>query len=67
MRVLFTPSAATSHINTQVPLAWALRSAGHQVYVASQPNATSTITHTGLTAIPIGPPLDRSVFQARVR
>ncbi|MFL4952974.1 activator-dependent family glycosyltransferase [Streptomyces sp. MMS24-I31] len=58
MRVLFTPSAATSHINTQVPLAWALRSAGHQVYVASQPNATSTITHTGLTAIPIGPPLD---------
>lgn len=31
MRVLFTTFAARSHLYAQVPLAWALRSAGHDV------------------------------------
>lgn len=36
MRILFTTFAARSHFNVQVPLAWALRTAGHDVPVASR-------------------------------
>ncbi|MCM2387663.1 DUF1205 domain-containing protein [Streptomyces sp. CWNU-1] len=38
-----------------VPLAWALRSAGHEVQVASEPGFLDTITEAGLTAVPVGP------------
>jgi glycosyltransferase (activator-dependent family) len=38
-----------------VPLAWALRSAGHEVRVASEPGFLNTITQTGLTAVAVGP------------
>ncbi|MGP3912330.1 activator-dependent family glycosyltransferase [Nonomuraea sp. 10N515B] len=37
-----------------VPLAWALRTAGHDVRVASQPELTAAITNAGLTAVPVG-------------
>jgi glycosyltransferase (activator-dependent family) len=37
-----------------VPLAWALRTAGHDVRVASQPELTDVITNAGLTAVPVG-------------
>lgn len=58
MRVLFTPFPATTHVNTQVPLAWALRSAGHDVCVATQPDVCDDILGAGLTAAPIGEVLD---------
>ncbi|QEU96281.1 activator-dependent family glycosyltransferase [Streptomyces kanamyceticus] len=58
MRVLFTPFPATTHVNTQVPLAWALRSAGHDVCVATQPDVCEDILGAGLTAVPIGEVLD---------
>lgn len=58
VRVLFQPYPATTHVHTQVPLAWALRSAGHEVCVATQPDVTDEITRAGLTAIPVGDPLD---------
>ncbi|MFD7229128.1 activator-dependent family glycosyltransferase [Streptomyces sp. NPDC059881] len=58
MRVLFTPFPATTHVNTQVPLAWALRSAGHDVCVATQPDVSDDILGAGLTAVPIGEVLD---------
>lgn len=43
-----------AHFLGQVPLAWALRSAGHEVRVASQPALTGTISSAGLTAVPVG-------------
>ncbi|MGW3436032.1 activator-dependent family glycosyltransferase [Streptomyces bacillaris] len=58
MRVLFTPFPATTHVNTQVPLAWALRSAGHDVRMATQPDVLDDILDAGLTAVPIGRALD---------
>ncbi|ORT55516.1 activator-dependent family glycosyltransferase [Streptomyces sp. CB03238] len=54
MRVIFTSFALDAHFLGQVPLAWALRSAGHEVRVASQPSLTRTITAAGLTAVPVG-------------
>ncbi|MFI6507771.1 activator-dependent family glycosyltransferase [Streptosporangium sp. NPDC050855] len=54
MRVLFTSHAEKSHFLGMVPLAWALRNAGHEVRVASQPELTDVITGAGLTAVPVG-------------
>ncbi|MGW3961092.1 activator-dependent family glycosyltransferase [Amycolatopsis sp. NPDC005003] len=54
MRVLFVTYAARSHFYPMVPLAWALRSAGHEVRVASQPELASVIAGAGLTAVPAG-------------
>ncbi|MDW3848645.1 activator-dependent family glycosyltransferase [Micromonospora sp. BRA006-A] len=58
MRVLFTTFAAKTHMFAQVPLAWALHNAGHEVYLASQPDLCDLITTTGLTAVPVGAPLN---------
>ncbi|MGW0520109.1 nucleotide disphospho-sugar-binding domain-containing protein [Crossiella sp. NPDC003009] len=54
MRVLFTTWAWPSHLYAMVPLAWALRAAGHQVRVASQPELTPAIRAAGLPAMPVG-------------
>jgi L-2-deoxyfucosyltransferase len=54
VRVLFTSIAAKAHLYLQVSTAWALRSAGHEVCVASQPDAVPYITGAGLTAVPVG-------------
>lgn len=63
MRVLLTSFALDAHFNGSVPLAWALRAAGHEVRVASQPGLTGSITAAGLTAVPVGadPGLDAMV------
>ncbi|WP_340376211.1 activator-dependent family glycosyltransferase [Streptomyces sp. SS7] len=63
MRVLLTSFAMDAHFNGSVPLAWALRAAGHEVRVASQPSLTGSITAAGLTAVPVGadPGLDEMV------
>ncbi|WP_229826428.1 nucleotide disphospho-sugar-binding domain-containing protein, partial [Nocardiopsis terrae] len=37
-----------------VPLAWALRTAGHEVRVASQPELVDVVTTAGLSAVPVG-------------
>ncbi|MFC7331510.1 activator-dependent family glycosyltransferase [Marinactinospora rubrisoli] len=60
MRVLMTSFAQHAHFNGSVPLAWALRTAGHEVRVASHPALTPAITAAGLTAVPVGTdhPLD---------
>ncbi|MDW3848646.1 activator-dependent family glycosyltransferase [Micromonospora sp. BRA006-A] len=58
MRVLFTTFAAKAHLYTQVPLAWALHTAGHEVCVASQPDLTADIVGAGLTAAPVGEVFD---------
>ncbi|MFY1614728.1 activator-dependent family glycosyltransferase [Micromonospora sp. WMMD736] len=54
MRVLFTSFAMETHFLSMVPLAWAMRTAGHEVRVASQPGLTRAITAAGLTAVPVG-------------
>ncbi|MBZ4319373.1 activator-dependent family glycosyltransferase [Streptomyces huiliensis] len=54
MRVLIAAPALDAHFNGCVPLAWALRTAGHEVRVASQPPLTAGITSAGLTAVPVG-------------
>ncbi|KAB2346150.1 activator-dependent family glycosyltransferase [Actinomadura rudentiformis] len=65
MRVLFTVYAAKPHFYNLVPMAWALRAAGHEVVVASQPDLVPAITRVGLTAVPVGDPLDLAgSFQA---
>ncbi|WP_093798932.1 activator-dependent family glycosyltransferase [Streptomyces sp. Wb2n-11] len=57
MRVLFQPFAAATHVAAQVPLAWALRAAGHEIRVATQPDVAEDIARAGLTAVPVGDPL----------
>lgn len=55
MKVMLTCFAAPTHYYSLVPLAWALRAAGHEVRVASQPDLADTITQAGLTAVSVGP------------
>jgi glycosyltransferase (activator-dependent family) len=54
VRVLFVTPAWNTHFFNLVPLAWALRTAGHQVHVAGEPELVDTTTGSGLTAVPVG-------------
>lgn len=54
MKVLFTAIPSISHLYPIIPLAGALRGAGHEVCVASHPDMVDTITAAGLTAVPVG-------------
>ncbi|MET8054996.1 activator-dependent family glycosyltransferase [Streptosporangium sp. NPDC005286] len=54
MRVLFATIPEKTIFLPSVPLAWALRTAGHEVRVASQPKFADVITQAGLTAAPVG-------------
>ena len=58
MRVLVTSWGWRSHFYPLVPLAWALRSAGHEVLVASHPSMVETIVGAGLPAVAVGEDLD---------
>ncbi|CCH33135.1 activator-dependent family glycosyltransferase [Actinosynnema sp. NPDC047251] len=54
MRVLFAANPEKAIFLYLVPMAWALRTAGHEVRFASQPRFAATITQAGLTAVPVG-------------
>jgi glycosyltransferase (activator-dependent family) len=54
MRILFLTVANKSHLHIATPLAWALRTAGHEVCLASQPDLADTISSTGLTGVAVG-------------
>jgi glycosyltransferase (activator-dependent family) len=54
MRVLFTTYAEKTHFLAMVPLAWAFRTAGHEVAFASQRMFARVINQAGLTAVPVG-------------
>ncbi|WP_327000802.1 activator-dependent family glycosyltransferase [Dactylosporangium sp. NBC_01737] len=54
MRVLFVTNPEKSIFQYMVPLAWALRTAGHEVCFAGQPGFAPLITQAGLTAVPVG-------------
>jgi glycosyltransferase (activator-dependent family) len=53
MRILFTTYSQRTHLFSMVPLAWALRTAGHEVRFACQPRFADEVTRTGLTAVPV--------------
>jgi len=59
MRVLFAVNPEKSTFLYLVPMAWALRTAGHEVRVASQPGFADVITQAGLTAVPVGRDVDK--------
>lgn len=65
MRVLFVCYPEKTHFLTMAPLAWALRTAGHDVRVAGQPKFAAEITRAGLTAVPVGG--DRDLWQVMSR
>ncbi|MCQ1582571.1 activator-dependent family glycosyltransferase [Streptomyces parvus] len=54
MRILFVAHAEKTHFFSMVPLAWALRTAGHEVRTATQPDMAQAVTEAGLTAVPLG-------------
>ncbi|MFF8791227.1 activator-dependent family glycosyltransferase [Streptomyces sp. NPDC015125] len=54
MRVLFVANPEKAHVLPMLPLAWALRTAGHEVRVACTPWFADVITQAGLTAVPVG-------------
>ncbi|MFD9888474.1 activator-dependent family glycosyltransferase [Amycolatopsis sp. NPDC059027] len=56
MKVMFTCFAHNTHYYAVVPMAWALRAAGHEVRIVSQADLTDTIARSGLTAVPVSPP-----------
>ncbi|MEW1545008.1 activator-dependent family glycosyltransferase [Streptomyces tsukubensis] len=67
MRVLFTTFGARNHVHAQVALAWALRSAGHDVRLASHPDLADVIARTGLTAVPVGRELNEDQVMEELR
>ncbi|MET7395845.1 activator-dependent family glycosyltransferase [Dactylosporangium sp. NPDC005572] len=54
MRVLLVTYAERTHFLAMAPLAWALRTAGHEVVFASQPAFVDEITKAGLSAVSVG-------------
>ncbi|MFG2533169.1 nucleotide disphospho-sugar-binding domain-containing protein [Streptomyces sp. NPDC048516] len=54
MRVLFIPWSQPTHYMPMVTLAWALRSAGHEVRVAAQPHVVNAVKASGLTVAAVG-------------
>ncbi|MCE7082455.1 nucleotide disphospho-sugar-binding domain-containing protein [Streptomyces sp. ST2-7A] len=59
MRVLFVSPPGVSHLAVMVPLAHALRTAGHEVRVASHPELAGHTVGTGLPAVVVGEPADQ--------
>jgi glycosyltransferase (activator-dependent family) len=54
VKVLFATVNDGSFLHPMIPLAWALRTAGHEVQVANQAFATRHVTGAGLTSVPVG-------------
>ncbi|GAA3343138.1 DUF1205 domain-containing protein [Amorphoplanes nipponensis] len=62
MRVLVTTAPLHGHFFPMVPLAWALRSAGHDVLVAAPANFVDDIAGAGLPAVPSAGPIGFADF-----
>jgi glycosyltransferase (activator-dependent family) len=54
LRVLLASYAEKTHFIGMVSLAWALRAAGHDVRVASQPELSGFLAGAGLSAVEVG-------------
>lgn len=67
MRILISTWGWRSHFYCLVPLGWALRSAGHEVLVASHPSMAGVIADAGLVAVPLGEDVDfADAFTGRI-
>jgi UDP:flavonoid glycosyltransferase YjiC (YdhE family) len=55
VRVLFAVSPGIGHLFPTVPLAWALRAAGHEVLVATAAESVEAAVHAGLPAVETAP------------
>ncbi|SEF65743.1 L-desosaminyltransferase [Thermomonospora echinospora] len=55
MKVMFA-SLEGSHFQLMVPMAWALRTAGHQVRVVCKRGLVDAVAQAGLTAVPVDCP-----------
>lgn len=55
MRVLFTVSPGVGHLFPTIPLAWALRAAGHEVLVATAAEGVPAAVRAGLVAVATAP------------
>ncbi len=67
MRVLFTTAPLPGHLYPLVPLALALRAAGHEVVMAAPENFTEAVIETGLAAVPSAPPVSFEDYMMRDR
>ncbi|UNO40753.1 nucleotide disphospho-sugar-binding domain-containing protein [Streptomyces sp. MST-110588] len=65
MRVLVTAWAWSSHHLPLVPMLWALRSQGHEVYVASQPALRRAVTDAGAVFVQAGQDVDHAGLRRR--
>src|SRR6266699_1302607 len=54
MRVLFCSGGGPPHLFPVVPLAWALRAAGHEVRLTGPPSSRDDLARTGLPAATVG-------------
>ncbi|MDX3691356.1 DUF1205 domain-containing protein [Streptomyces europaeiscabiei] len=66
MRVLVMTTPDPSHLPPLVPVAWALRAAGHEVVVAGQPDSVESARTAGLNIVVLGERFDteRLVLEA---
>ncbi|GAA1439595.1 DUF1205 domain-containing protein [Nocardiopsis tropica] len=54
LRIVVAAYADKAYFFGMVPTAWALRAAGHEVRIATQPSMTDAAAETGLTVVPVG-------------
>ncbi|WP_328406315.1 DUF1205 domain-containing protein (plasmid) [Streptomyces sp. NBC_00390] len=66
MRVLFCTTPMLGHFNPMVPLAWAMRAAGHEVMVSTADGFTAQVCERGLPVMPL-PAVDPREVMARDR
>ncbi|MFJ9520155.1 nucleotide disphospho-sugar-binding domain-containing protein [Kitasatospora sp. NPDC101801] len=65
LRVLVTASGWPTHYMAMVPLAWALRAAGHEIRVAAQPSMRPAVVRSGMPMVPVGPDVDYLAVRRR--
>jgi UDP:flavonoid glycosyltransferase YjiC (YdhE family) len=65
MRVLFVSSPGAGHVFPMVPLAWALRAAGHEVLVATTDTGLIA-AQAGLPVVDLAPDADLGAIRARM-
>jgi UDP:flavonoid glycosyltransferase YjiC (YdhE family) len=66
MRVLFVSNPGVGHVFPMVPLAWALRTQGHQVLLATMSDGVAPAAHAGLPVVDVRPGFDRRALLERM-
>lgn len=62
MRVLFVTVPFKTHLYVFAPIAWAFRTAGHDVRFATAPEMLEDITEIGFTGVPVGQTIPMEVM-----